>query len=302
MTTQRPRPDPTLADRREGFLVGAVIGAALAASTADVTDPQAIRARLGAEGVPVALAPPAGCRRAATALADALLEQLATGGVDLHRLAGRWVEWWAEDGSDADPLLALALDQLRDFDAPIAMLPAAGVAAIAAVLPSALAAASPQSMIAGAFHVSRLIDPSEEAALAAVAVVVAASRFLEGSRDFLPDVIAVLRANDAPAELLEAVRTIPRDPRAAPPLPRGAMPSPTASVTWLLWTAHHRPRGLDALAAMAMAGGVSPSLGAALGGLLGARDGVTGWPAAWLAAGGAEVTLRAALARRLGEG
>jgi hypothetical protein len=155
-------------------------------------------------------------------------------------------------------------------------------------------------MIAGAFHVARLIDPSEESALAAVAIVVAASRLLEGHRDFLSDVMAVLRANGAAAELLEAVRTIPHDPRTAPPLPRGVTPAPAASVTWLLWTVHHRPRGLDALAAMAIAGGVSPIIGAALGALLGARDGITVWPAAWLAAGGEEVTLRAVLARRLG--
>lgn len=302
MTAPRAAAEPTPADRREGFLVGAVIGAALAAGTADLLDPQAIQARLSPDGLPPALGLPAGRRRAATALADALLEQLVGGGVDLRRLAGHWVEWWQEDGSDTDPLLALALDHLRAFDAPVELLPAPGIAAMAAALPAALAAASPQSMIAGAFHVARLLDPSEEAALAAVSVVVAASCFLEGSRDFLHDVIAVLRANDAPAELLDAVRTIPRDPRTPPPLPRGATPLPAASVTWLLWTAHHRPRGLDALAAMAMAGGVSPTIGATLGALLGARDGLTIWPAAWLAAGGEETTLRAVLARRLGGG
>ena len=300
MTASSVPLDPTPADRREGFLVGAVLGAALAAGTADLLDPQAIQARLSADGLPEALPLPPGRRRAATALADALLEQLVGGGVDLRRLAGQWVEWWQEDGIETDPLLALALDHLREFEAPVALLPAPGIAAIAAALPAALAAASPQSMVAGAFHVARLLDPSEEAALAAVSVVVAASRFLGGSRDFLPDVIAVLRANDAPAELLDAVRAIPRDPRSSPPLPRGATPSPTASVTWLLWTAHHRPRGLDALAAMAMAGGVSPTIGATLGALLGARDGITIWPADWLAAGGEEVTLRAVLARRLG--
>lgn len=300
MTTPHRAADPTLADRREGFLVGAVLGAALAASTADLTDPQAIRARLGPDPVPRALAAPVGHRRAATALADVLLEQLVAGGVDLRQLATRWVSWHEDDGTDVDRLLELALRHLRDFDAPISQLPSAGVAAIAATLPAALTGASPQAMIAGAFHVARLIDPSEEAGLAAVAVVVAASRCLEGSRDFLPDVIAVLRANDAPAALLESVRCIPRDPRTPPPLPVGATPSPTIAVTWLLWMVHHRPRGLDVLAAMTLAGGVSSSIGAALGALLGARDGITIWPAAWLAAGGEEATLRAVLARRIG--
>lgn len=302
MTPPRHPPDPTPADRREGFLVGAVIGSALAAATADATAQQAAIDRVGPQGVPLALAAPLGCRRAATALADALLEQLLAGGVDLKQLASHWVAWHRDDGTDVDPLLDLALAHLRDFDAPVARLPAAGIAPIAAVLPAALAAASPQAMIAGAFHVARLIDPSEESALAAVAVVVAASRFLAGSRDFLPDVIAVLRANDAPGELLEAVRTIPRDPGAPPPLPLGATPSPTTAVTWLFWMAHHRPRALDVLAAMAVTGGISPTIGAALGALLGARDGVTVWPVAWLTAGGEEAALRVALARRLGGG
>ncbi|MES2306258.1 MAG: ADP-ribosylglycohydrolase family protein [Gemmatimonadota bacterium] len=299
MTAQRLPTDPTRAERCEGFLVGAVLGAALAASTADLTDPQAIRERLGAAGVPQALPAPHGHRRAATALADALLEQLVAGGVDLRRLAGRWVEWRSADGTDVDPLLALALDHLRDFDAPIADLPAPGIAPLAAALPAALASASPQAMIAGAFHVARLIDPSETTALATVAVVVAASRFLEGSRDFIPDVIAVLRANDAPATLLDAIRLIPRDPGTPPPVPLGAAPSPEVAIAWLLWTAHHRPRPLDTLAAMALQGGISPTVGAVLGALLGARDGVTVWPAPWLEAGAEEATLRAALARRL---
>ncbi|MES2125070.1 MAG: hypothetical protein V4503_10335 [Gemmatimonadota bacterium] len=302
MTTPIRPTGPTLADRREGFLVGATIGAALAAGTAALTDPGVIRAQLGADGLPVAQGPIPGRRRAATALSDALLEELVGGGVDLRRLAGRWTEWWRQDGLDADPLLALALDHLRDFDAPIEVLPGQGIAPIAAALPSALAGASPQAMVAGAFHVARLLDPSEESALAAVSIVVAAARLLDGSRDFLPDVIAVLRANDAPSGLLEAVRAIPRDPRTPAAWPQGATPTPTATVTWLLWTVHHRPRGLDALAAMALAGDIPPTAGAALGALVGARDALTNWPAAWLEAAGEEATLRASLARRIGGG
>lgn len=300
MSTSPHAAAPSLGDRREGFLVGAVLGASLAAGTAGLTDPDAIRARLDGTGLPAPRGAPDGRRPAATALGDALLQQLIAGGVDLRRLAQGWVAWWREDGLDADPVLVEALRHLHDYDAPVEALPAHGVAPLAAALPAALASASPQSMIGGAFHVARLLDPSEEAALATVAVVVAASCFLEGRRDFLADVVAALRANDAPLALLEALRTIPRDPRTAPPLPRGATPDPVAATTWLLWIAHHRPRGVDELAAMALAGDVAPTLGAVLGALVGARDAITTWPAAWITANEEEVRLRAVLARRLG--
>ena len=265
-----------LGSRREGFLVGAVVGASLAAGV-----------------------PPPGRRRAATALADALMTELASGGVDLRRLAGRWIDWKQQDGFDCDPLLASALDHLRDYDAPIGELPGGSVAPLAAVLPAALASASPRAMIAGSFHVARLLDPHETTALAAMAVVLTASTFLEGRRDFTPDVVAALRANEADPELLEAVRVIPRDPRAEPPVPRGDMPDPVVAVTWLLWVTHHRSRGVALLRDASLLGGLSPAIGAVLGALIGARDGIERWPAEWLSAAGEEVALRKALAGRL---
>ncbi|MES1259913.1 MAG: ADP-ribosylglycohydrolase family protein [Gemmatimonadota bacterium] len=269
-------------ERREGFRVGGVVGAALAA------------------GEGGALAPPPGRRRAATALPDALLVELLGGGVDLRRLAGRWLEWQRDDAVGADPLLALALDHLREFDAPIAALPSGSIAAVAAVLPAALASASPRAMIAGSFHVARMLDPDESTALAAMALVIAASAFLDGRRDFVPDVVAALRANDASAALIEAVRTIPRDPQAPPPMPHGINPDPVRAVTWLLWQAHHRPRSFDVLHELAHAADVAPSLGAMTGALFGARDGMTSWPPEWIDGAGEEVVLRRAAARRLG--
>lgn len=274
-----------LAARREGFLVGAVVGAALTASPA---------------GGGVVVAPPAGRQRAAIALADALLVELAGGGVDLRRLAGRWVEWHQADGLEADPLLDLALHHLGDFDAPIADLPGGSIAALAAVLPAALASASPRAMIAGSFHVARMLDPSDTTALAALGVVLAAAAFLEGRRDFIPDVVATLRANDASASLLDAIRNIPRDPQAEPPMPRGGAPDPVAAANWLLWVAHHRPRGVSLLRDVSLVGGLAPTLGAVLGALLGARDGIDDWPVAWIDGAGEDVVLRRAIARRLG--
>lgn len=288
------------ADRREGFLVGAVVGARLAARTTACRDAEAVRAALGGGDV-VPLPPPPGRRPAATALADGLLEEFAEGGVDLRRLAARWVAWWREDGCEAGPLLAAALSQVAEFDAPTATLPAPGSAPMAAALPAALASATPATMVSGAFHVARLLDPSDEAGLCAVAVVLTGSRLLDGSRDFVPDVLALLRANRAGEALLEAVRAVPRDPRTPPPFPEGEEPAPGVTLAWLLWQLQHRPRGIELLRDLALRGGASPLLGALLGALVGARDGLADWPAAWFAGAGEDVVLRRALVHRWGE-
>ncbi len=294
-----PMAGPSPPKRREGFLVGAVVGASLAAATAHAVDAAGIRATLR-DGVVHPAAPPPGRRMAPVALADALVEELVAGGVDLRRLAHRWVAWGREDGLGITPPLAAALDHLATYDAP---LPAAGRAcldAMAAALPAALTASNPQAMVAGAFHVARLLDPSEDTALSTVAVVVAASRLLDGHRDFIPDVLAVMRSNDAPPALVDAIARVPRDPRTTPTIPRGDAPMPTDALSWILWVVHHRPRGVAALEQMVLAGGVSPTVGCLLGSLIGARDGIGNWPTAWLAEAGEDVTLRRALAARLG--
>ena len=291
-------PAVDLAVRREGMLVGAVVGAALTAATEHAADAAAIRAALvGGEVAPVP--PPLGQRHAATALGDALLQELTGGGVDLHRLAGRWLEWQKNDGFGVDPVLAESLEHLREYDAPADDLRGGNCAALAAALPAALASASPKAMIAGAFHVARMLDPDPVTTLAAVALVVAAATCLEGRRDVVPDVVAVLRANDAPASLIDAVRFIPRDPRDVPPAPVGASPDPATAAIWLLWMLHHRARGSTAMREIALHGALSPVVGSIAGALFGARDGLDDWPAAWIAGSGEEVTLRRALAHRL---
>ncbi|MDQ3097230.1 MAG: ADP-ribosylglycohydrolase family protein, partial [Chloroflexota bacterium] len=211
-------------DRLEGFLVGAVIGASLAAVTVNTTSAEDVRALVGPDGV-LPTEPPAGRRRAPVALGDALIEELVSGGVDLRRLAKRWITWHVADGLDAEPALVEALHHLGAFDAPRPTGGAPCNAAMAAALPAALTATAPQAMIGGAFHVARLLDPDESTALAAVVAVVSASRLLAGHRDFIPDALAVLRANDAPAGVVEAIARIPRDPRNPPPRPdRDATP------------------------------------------------------------------------------
>lgn len=153
-------------------------------------------------------------------------------------------------------------------------------------------------MIGGAFHVARLLDPSEEAGLAAVAVAVTAACLLEGRRDVVPDVLTMLLANDAPEAMLAAVREVPQRPGQVPAVPRRSA-SPTATLAWLLWLVAYQPHSAEALTMMVLAGGVEPSVGAALGALLGARDGLAEWPVEWLADAGEEVTLRSALAKQL---
>jgi hypothetical protein len=233
------------------------------------------------------------------ALGDALLEELLSGGVDLQRLAGRWVRWWRDDGFEVDAALVEALMHLEQFDAPVAALEVRGHAALTAALPAALAAASPRAMVSGAFHTARLVDPDPESGLAAVTLVLTASRFLEGSRDFLPDVLSLLRSNNAHESLIDRFADIARDPRAAPVPPRGAE-APALDVTlWALRVAQHRPRSVEALTAMVAAGGVPPGAGAVLGALLGARDGIEEWPQAWREEAGEDVRLRLMLAERL---
>jgi hypothetical protein len=130
-------------------------------------------------------------------------------------------------------------------------------------------------------------------------VVVAGSVFLAGRRDFVADVVAALRANDAPVDLLDAMRTIPRDPGSSPGIPRGETPDPVAAVTWLLWMAYHRSRGVEVLRDMALGGGVAPTVGAVAGALFGARDGVANWPDAWLNGAGEDVERRKTVVRWL---
>lgn len=291
---------PSLDARREGFLAGAPIGAALAARTFGLVEAGAIRATLSPAGDVAPLAPDPGHRHAATALADGLLEELVSGGVDLRRLADRWVTWWEADGTGADDALAEGLAHLKEYQAPALSLPVHGPAPLTAVLPAALTAASPKTMLAGTFHTARLLDPSESTSLAAVALVVAASRLLQGFRDFIPDVLSVLRLNDAPPELFAQFAAIPRDVRTPPPLPRGALPAPDLVAVWVLWQVHHRPRAEEVLRRAVLAGDVSPHVGALLGALLGARDGLASWPPHWREGAGEDVPLRLALAGRLG--
>jgi hypothetical protein len=269
-----PKP-PDAPGRRRGFLVGAAVGAALAAGTV-----------------------PAGRRRASLALADDLLTELLGGGVDLHRLAGRWLDWWRVDGIEAGPPLTAAMRHLAEFDAPPSELSASCTTAVCAVLPAALASATPRGMVTGTWHVARMLDPDPRTAVLALAVVMASAAMLEGRNDFIADILGILRENDAPPDLVDAMVAIARDPRAEVAMPTGLEPGALATTTWVLRQVYSGGAAIRILADVRDVG-LSPLAGTLLGALVGARDGVEEWPADWIALAGEDAVLRAGVAARL---
>ena len=68
---------------------------------------------------------------------------------------------------------------------------------------------APRTLVSASYHIAALTHPDPVVAWAAVAVNVALARFLQGKRDFVPDVIEALRNNAVPEELLAAVRRVP---------------------------------------------------------------------------------------------
>lgn len=252
------RPGLTVADRARGGVLG------LAAGAGQGRDP-GIRGEL--------------------ALAAGFAEELLETDPDLHRLVGRWIAWWRLDGAGVTPRTAAALDHLARFDAPAPAGPAAGESApLVRVFPVALAVfAQPRNLVSATWHAVMLTHPDPHTAWSAVAVNLAAARFMQGKRDFVPDVIAALVANDAPEELLATVRRLPfasRDQfRPGRPVEGPAVASAGAA----LWVAYHEPvleRGVRWLASEPGDAAVNAAIG---GGLLGVRDGDRAIPGPWLA-------------------
>lgn len=209
-----------------------------------------------------------------TALTRALAEELADGNTDLRELALRWVALYLAEPASVSPETAAALDHLARHHAPPETAAGQGSEPIARCLPVALAAAgSPRTLVSATYHIASLTHPEPRVAWAAVAVNLAAGRFLLGKRDFVADVIEVLRANAAPEVLVEAARRVPVERRDALPPAAAIAGDAVACAEVALWLAYHEPvaeRGLRWLAE-GCAGGAGA---AAAGGLLGARDGV----------------------------
>jgi hypothetical protein len=231
------------------------------------------------------------------ALARVLAEEILQPRVDLERLARRWVERGAADpGLDAATRAALA--HLAHHGTPPAAA-AGGIAGdgpLAFCLPIGIAARSTlRTLVSGSFHVALLTAPDPVSGWATVAVNVAVAGLLLGRRDVLPEVLDVLRANDAPAELADAIRRVPFLRREELPAPDG---SALATALPALWLAHHEPkpeRGLRWVAEVLGAGSRAAGVAAAL---LAARHGDIQTPAGDTAGGG-ESTRLLELADRL---
>jgi hypothetical protein len=209
------------------------------------------------------------------ALAHILAEELLRPDPDIGALARRWA-------GAAVPVAALdagsvsGFEHLRDTGQPrMHRMPATAASLPLHLLPVALLAfENPRTLTSLTWHLATLTHPEPESSWGAVAVNVAAARLLQGHRDFVPDVIEVLRNNDAPPLLLETVRRLPLLRREnIDGLALNAPPA-IASTCAALWAAHTESRTATALEWLERLP-VPLAAGAAVGaGLLGARDGI----------------------------
>jgi ADP-ribosylglycohydrolase len=213
------------------------------------------------------------------ALTRILADELAAGRRDLQVLVHRWVAQHQAAPDGIDPETGAALAHLARHDAPPSEAAGAGSDPLVRVLPVALAAYdAPRTLVSATYHIATLTHPLPEVAWAAVAVNVALARFLQGKRDFVPDVIEALRSNEVPAALLAAVRRVPlRTSRTAT---EDAPGQAVADAEAALWLAYHEPvleRGIRGMATGKAAVGRTGLAGA----LMGARDGISAIPSAW---------------------
>lgn len=279
------RPTPTLTERAHGLLLGLAAGNALGLPTEPLETAAAIGQRFpgGVRDI-VRQDTPESPFDDDTALAVILAEELADPPLDFATVAHRWVDWARTDGRGIGDWTSRALAHIATHDSPPAS--TGGVAtngALTRCLPIALVAfGSPRNLVSATFHAAALTHPDPRCTWGAVAVNVAAARLLQGSRDFLPDVIEALQANEAPAELLAAVRQVPIMDFAELPLAGEQGRTAVAAATIALWTAYHQSNLERALIQLVNAGGDTDTNAALAGALLGARDGESAIPPRWL--------------------
>ncbi len=278
---------PDLASRARGALLGHAAGNALGVPTEFLETAERIAAAF-----------PGGIRELLredradspydddVALTIILAEELLEPSVDLQRLAMRWADWAERDGRGIGVWTRTALRHIRTHDSPPASTGGqAGNGTISRCLPVALRTfAQPANLISGTYHTAVLTHPDERCAWGAVAVNVAAACFLQGRRDFIGDVIESLTSNQAPAELLAAVRRVPLEKKEELPIVGPSAGYVVHGVEIALWFAYHEPSLERGLLWLVNAGGDTDTNAAVAGGLMGARDGERAVPGRWVEA------------------
>lgn len=274
-----------LLDRARGALLGHAVGNALGVPTEFLGTPAAIRDRFGGEVHDIIRQDSAESPYDDDlALTLILAEELLEPEVDLRRLALRWAEWGEKDGRGIGLWTRRALQHIKQHDAPPSSTGGqAGNGTVSRCLPIALRSlGSTQNLVSGSYHTAILTHPDERCAWGAVAVNVAAAAFLSGRRDFVGDVLEILRNNNAPEELREAVGRVPLEKREDLPINGPSAGYVIHAVEIGLWFAYHEPDLERGLIWLANAGGDTDTNAAVAGGLMGARDGEKAIPARWL--------------------
>ena len=280
-------PPIDLAARAQGALLGHAAGNALGVPTEFLSTQAGIHGRFGGEVREVLRQDtPDSPYDDDLALSLILAEELVQPEVDLRRLALRWAEWAERDGRGIGVWTRNALHHIRQHDAPPGSTGGqAGNGTISRCLPVALRTfRQPANLVSATWHTAALTHPDDRCTWGAVAVNVAAACFLGGRRDFIGDVLEALRENDAPAELLDAVRRVPLERRDDLPVTGSEAGYVVHGVEIALWFAYHEPDLERGLVWLANAGGDTDTNAAVAGGLMGARDGVEAVPGRWVAA------------------
>jgi hypothetical protein len=244
-------------------------------------------------GVAAAHGPAAG--RAAFEAARVLAEEVLVPEPDLEVLARRWAT--LDGAGSLDPGTTRGLAFLATGHGPRSDAGAEPATLPLLIPPVALVTFdSPRNLLSASYHLAGLIHPAPESQWAAVAVNVALARFLQGYRDFVPDLIEALRNNDAPGSLLGLARRIPvLARREVEGLGVSCTPAVRDAIV-ALWLADREPVAARATAFLNEGGSAARSAFPAAFALLGARDAAA--PAAPLALPVPDADIRA-LAIRL---
>ena len=113
---------------------------------------------------------------------------------------------------------------------------------------------------------------------------VAIACFLQGARDFIPEVLDALKTNSAPEELVTAVRRVPLEKKDDLPVVSSPPGYVVHTVEIALWFGYHEPKLERGLIWLANAGGDTDTNGAIAGAIMGSRDGESVIPQRWIAA------------------